>query len=272
MPELPDIVVLARSMDQALRGQSIAELTVNQPKCLNRPEAELRATIVGRQLASIVQRGKWVIVALSDGSSLALNLGMGGEVRIHGSDEVAGPARERVTWRLGDGRQLWAHFWWFGSVHYAAPGELVKHPQIGALGPEPLAPDFTIEALAGMLTGRRGAIKSYLLDQKLIAGIGNVYVQDTLFRAHLHPLRQAGTISPEGVARLHWAIRETLAEGIRWGGGPSEQDVWGNVGTYSDHFLVGYHTGQPCPECGMVVEQIRTGSTTSYICPKCQQL
>jgi formamidopyrimidine-DNA glycosylase len=121
-----------------------------------------------------------------------------------------------------------------------------------------------------MLHGRRGTLKKYLLDQAFIAGIGNVYVQDILWRARLHPLRPANTLGEEEVARLHAAIRETLEEGIRWGGGPGEKDVWGHEGRYHEHLQVGYRTGQPCPACGATVEELRAGSTTSYICPQCQ--
>ena len=271
MPELPDLVVLAKSVDEALRGQVIADVTVNQPKCLNVSPDELRAAVVGRTFASVTQRGKWALADLDRAWTLALNLGMGGEVRLHAAEEAANPARERVAFRLADGRQLWLHFWWFGSVHVIPLGQLAVHPQLARLGPEPLADDFAVERLVGMLAGRRGAIKKYLLDQKFLAGIGNVYVQDTLWRAGLHPLREARSLSAEEVARLHAAIQAELRAGIACGGGPGEQDVWGNKGRYhEEHMQVGYRTGKPCPTCGTAIEELRVGSTTSYICPVCQ--
>jgi formamidopyrimidine-DNA glycosylase len=270
MPELPDILVLARSMDQALAGQSIADVTVNQPKCLNRTPDEFRAAVVGRTFRRCWQLGKWVLADLDRDWTLAFNLGMGGEIRLHGSEEAADPERERLTFRLGDGRQLWVHFWWFGSVHLVPLGDLGAHRQLGLLGPEPLADDFTPERLGEMLRGRRGAIKKYLLDQSFVAGIGNVYVQDILWHAFLHPLRPANSLDSAAVRQLHQAIQQVLREGIRWGGGPGEQDVWGRKGTYHEHFQVGYRTGKPCPICGTTVEELRVGSTTSYLCPRCQ--
>ena len=272
MPELPDLVVLARSLDQVLPGRSIAEVAVHQPKCLNRPEGEFRQAVVGRTFVRARQRGKWALADLDRDWTLALNLGMGGEVRLHGPEEVADPKRERVTFRLADGAQLWAHFWWFGSVHLVPLADCGAHPQLASLGPEPLAVDFTPERLADILRGRRGPIKKYLIDQHVLAGVGNVYAQDILWHARLHPLRPASTLDAADVARLHAAIRHVLAEGIRWGGGPGESDVWGNKGHYHEHFQVGYRTGQPCPECGTVIEELRVGSTTSYICPTCQRL
>ncbi len=272
MPELPDIYILARSLDEALRGDAIADAAIHQPKCLNLEPMAFRRAVAGRRIEGARQRGKWALVELDAGDLLALNLGMGGEVCLHGAEETPDPARERVVLRLVSGRQLWLHFWWFGQVHVVAGGDLSAHPQLGRLGAEPLADDFTPERLAGLLGGRRGALKSYLLDQKVIAGIGNVYVQDILWHARLHPLTPARTLGEEEVRRLHAAMRHVLQEGIRWGGGPGEKDVWGHEGHYAEHLQVGYHTGQPCPACGALVEALRTGATTSYICPRCQVL
>jgi formamidopyrimidine-DNA glycosylase len=270
MPEYPDICILARSMDEALRGLAIADVTVNQPKCLNLPTDAFHEALVGRAFRQVGQRGKWALATLDDDATLAFNLGMGGEVRLRGPEETPDPKRERVVFRLSDGSQLWAHFWWFGNVHVIPPGGVQAHPQIGRVGPDPMADDFTPQRLADMLRGRRGAIKKYLLDQSFIAGIGNVYIQDILWYARLHPLRAASTLDEADVERLHAAIRHVLNEGIRWGGGPGEQDVWGNKGTYHEHLQVGYRTGKPCPACGGIVEELRVGSTNSYICPRCQ--
>ena len=123
-----------------------------------------------------------------------------------------------------------------------------------------------------MLHRRRGRIKNYLLDQSFIAGIGNVYVQDILWHAGLHPLTPANTLTEADIARLYASIRHVLEEGIRWGGGHREYDVWGNEGHYGEHLQVGYQTGEPCPTCGTPVEEVRVGQTTSYICPQCQPL
>ncbi len=271
MPELPDIVVLARSMDEALRGKIVADVTVNQPACLNLPPEDFRAQLVGRRLESFRQRGKWVLADLDDGATLAQNLGMGGEIRLHGPGETPDAGRERVVFRFTNGDQLWVHHWWFGHVHLIPPGALGAHPQIGALGAEPLAGDFTVARLGEMLKGKRGRIKAYLLDQRFIAGIGNVYVQDILWYARLHPERKANTLAETDIERLHDAILRVLNEGIQAGGGPGEKDVYGREGRYyPDHIQIGYKKGQPCPNCGALIEEIRVGQTTSFICPQCQ--
>jgi formamidopyrimidine-DNA glycosylase len=270
MPELPDIYVLAASMKDALKDKVITGASVNQPKCLNTTAQRFKDSIRNRRIEDARQRGKWVIVALDEGMTLALNLGMGGEIRLHAQGEQPRPERERVVLMLDTGEQIWIHHWWFGHVHLFPSKEIEKHSQLSKLGPEPLETTFTTERFSKILENKRGRIKSYLLDQSFIAGIGNVYVQDILWYARIHPNRGANTLSTSEVRSLHSAIRRVLKQGIRYGGGPGEQDVWGNQGTYSKHFKVGYRTGKPCPRCGTPIEELRVGSTTSYICSKCQ--
>jgi formamidopyrimidine-DNA glycosylase len=141
---------------------------------------------------------------------------------------------------------------------------------VGKLGHNAI--DLSLEEFRGLLRGRRGAIKTFLLDQDRIAGIGNVYIQDPLFKARVHPLRSIQTLSDEEVAALWRAIRDTLQESIDAGGAPFELNLYGQKGGWSARFLVGYREGQPCPECGTMVEKIKTGSTSSYTCPSCQPL
>ena len=273
MPELPDIVLLARSMMQGLSGRTIRKATVNQPKVLNSSPAAFNRTLKDRELQEFNQRGKWILGALDNHWTLALNLGMGGEVRLRSPVEVPDPNRERIVFLFDDAFQLWVHFWWFGHVHLIPPGKLNVHPQIGTLGIEPLSEQFTGNRLQAMLVKKRGRIKSYLLDQRFIAGIGNVYVQDILWHARLHPTRNANTLTEVEINNLYQSIQHVLREGIRLGPGPGEQDLWGNRGRWDKHPgwpQIAYKTGHPCPSCHALVEEIRIGNTTSFICPQCQ--
>ncbi len=270
MPELPDIYVLAKSMNKGLYERNISAATVNQPKCLNVSPRRFKSSLSGRVIQFSVQRGKWVISDLDEAWSIAFNLGMGGEIRLLDAAEEPDPKRYRVVIDLDKGDWIGIHHWWFGHVHLIPKGDYSKHPQLSRLGPEPLSEEFTSDRLASMLSGKRGRIKSYLLDQSFIAGIGNVYVQDILWHARLHPARVGGSLQESEIEKLHWAIRHVLNEGIKYGGGPGEQDLWGNKGTYMEHRAIGYRTGEKCPECQSMIEEIRVGPTTSYICPKCQ--
>ena len=271
MPELPDIVILARSMNEALTDRTINDAKVNQPKVLNRSVQAFRRAVIDRTFLGFQQLGKWILATLTNDWIIAFNLGMGGEIRLHSFSGVPDRKHERVVFTIDNGKQIWVHFWWFGHVHVVPPSKLKEHPQLGTLEIEPLSDEFTVEKLASMLNGRRGRIKSYLLDQRFIAGIGNVYVQDILWYARLHPNRKANTLKPGDVARLHRAIRLVLRTGIKWG--PGEQDIWGNRGNWKrvkEFPKVGYRTGEKCPECGEIINELRVGSTTSYICPRCQ--
>jgi formamidopyrimidine-DNA glycosylase len=271
MPELPDIVVLARSMEQALNGKTIVQSEVNQPKVLNLSVANFKRRIKNQTIEDCQQRGKWVLINLEAKWTIGLNLGMGGNVRLHGPDEKANPKRERVVLKLDDGNQVWIHFWWFGHVHFIPKGNLEIHPQIAKLGIEPLSDSFTVDTFTQMLERKKGRIKSYLLDQSFIAGIGNVYIQDILWHARLHPNRKADTLESGDITRLHKAIKYVLKLGIKLGGSKMEFDIWGNEGGFWKKLKVGYRTGKPCPKCKTTIEEIRVGSTTSYICPQCQK-
>lgn len=273
MPELPDIIVLTQSMNDALWNRIIIDAKVNQPKVLNRSVHAFRRAVIGRTFLGSQQRGKWVLSTLTNNWILAFNLGMGGEIRLHNATEVSNPKHEQVVFALDGGEQIWIHFWWFGHVHVIPHGKLKKHLQLGTLGVEPLSEEFTVEKLVSMLMERRGRIKSYLLNQRFIAGIGNVYIQDILWYARLHPNRKANTLKRKDVARLHKAIQLVLQTGIKLGPGPGEQDIWGNRGHWKEakeYPQVGYRTGEECPKCGEIIQELRVGGTTSYICPHCQ--
>jgi formamidopyrimidine-DNA glycosylase len=255
-------------MDDALRGKTIAKTIINQPKCLNCSVNTFVRGIKGRKIKRIWQRGKWVIADLDNGGRLAFNQGMGGSIILHTVDE--NPNQNRVIIQFVDGDQIWINHWWFGHVHLLPEGDFGNHKQLARLGSEPLSDEFTVETLVKLLEKKRGRIKSYLLDQSFIAGIGNVYVQDILWHAGLHPERKADSLDLGAIKRLYKAIRLVLNKGIKYGGGPREFDVWGNEGQFPKHFKVGYRTGRPCPKCRTPIEELRVGSTTSYICPRCQ--
>lgn len=263
MPELPEIAVFARDMQKELVGRTISRIEVLQPKCLNLPTEQFQAALTGATIQEVSVHGKWLQVQTTQGW-LLLNLGMGGEILLTDRDHL--PAAYRLIFDLADGAALAVNFWWFGFAHFVvAPAD---HPMVGKLGPHAL--NLSLEEFRALLAGRRGAIKAFLLNQDRIAGIGNVYIQDPLFKAGLHPLRSIQSLSDEEVAALWQALRETLQESIAQGGAPFELNLYGQKGTWSASFLVGYREGQPCPVCGTTIEKIKTGGTSSYICPACQ--
>jgi formamidopyrimidine-DNA glycosylase len=266
MPELPEIKSRAREMQNSLVGKVISEIEVIQPKSLNLPEREFRAALQGAQIMDITSRGKWIFVETNQGW-LLLNLGMGGEILLRDPHHL--PEKYRLLFSFKDGDCLVVNFWWFGYAHYAPPGGLGQHAMTAKLGPDAL--DLTREDLGGLLANRRGRIKSTLLDQTRIAGIGNAYVHDILFLARLHPQRQIDTLQPADIDRLAEAIQAGLQPSVDKGGAFYEVSIYGEPGGFSgEDILIGYQEGKPCPECGSPIVKIKTGSTSSFICPSCQ--
>lgn len=266
MPELPEIAVFARDMKKELRGRVITSIEVLQPKCLNLPEADFADALQRAQVLDVTAHGKWIQVELNNGW-LLLNLGMGGEILLTDRDHL--PGKRRLILDLDDGQSLAVNFWWFGSVHHVR--NLDEHPQVARLGPDFM--DLSLENFRELLRGRRGGIKSFLLNQKHVAGIGNVYVQDPLFKAGIHPLRSINSLSDDEIQALWQALRETLQESIDLGGSHWELNLYGEHGRWDNNYLrVAYREGEPCPSCGTAVLKTKTGSTSTHICPNCQPL
>jgi formamidopyrimidine-DNA glycosylase len=266
VPELPEIFCRAREMNAALTGRRIESIGVLQPKCLNVTVEEFDRGLSGAEIAAVTHHGKWLFVTTSQGH-LLINLGMGGELLLVPQDRLPEKWRVRLDF---DGREALAiNFWWFGNTHFVAPGGLAEHEMTAKLGPNAL--DVSLERFSELLAGRRGRVKSFLLDQSKIAGIGNAYVHDILFRARLHPRRAISTLEPVDIERLHDAIHTELGRSIEAGGAWYEFDLHGERGGFTaDDLLVGYREGKPCPECGAAIEKIKTGSTSSFVCPACQ--
>jgi formamidopyrimidine-DNA glycosylase len=266
MPELPEITCRAREMKEALVGRTISTIDVIQPKSLNIPKEQFIAALTEAEILDVTNRGKWIFLETSKGW-LLINLGMGGEILLVPCDEL--PEKHRVVFGFQDGQCLSINFWWFGYVHYAPPDKLEEHKMTAKLGPNAL--DLSTEDLGELIQGRRSRVKSFLLDQSKMAGIGNAYVHDILFIAELHPLRTLNTLSEEDVERLVEGIQRGLAPSVEKGGAFYEVSIHGERGGFvMDDILIGYREGQPCPNCGTVIEKIKTGSTSSFICPECQ--
>jgi formamidopyrimidine-DNA glycosylase len=268
MPELPEIANRAAEMQAVLVGKTISGVECLQPKMLNvRPE-DFAAGVVGGCILHVSSRGKWIFVETTAGW-LLINLGMGGEIRLVTRSTL--PEKWRLILDFTDATCLAINFWWFGYVHYAAPDRLHEHQMTSRLGPSIL--DMSVQDLRGVTNRTRTAIKTLLLDQERAAGLGNAYVHDVLFLARLHPLRPSSSLSDAEVAALHRAIRGGLQPSLDKGGAFYETGLHGQPGRFTmDDILVGYKEGKPCPHCGAPIVKIKTGGSSSYICPACQLL
>jgi formamidopyrimidine-DNA glycosylase len=268
MPELPEIASRASEMKRALRGKTITGIEILQPKCLNVAPAKLRKALTGARFEDVAYHGKWIF-ARTDRGHLLLNLGMGGDMLL--CDRKSLPEKYQAVFDFDDGRSLSIRFWWFGYIHYAAEGELDKHTMTAKLGPNAI--DLSKSEFRELLRGRKGSVKSLLLNQERIAGIGNAYIHDILFLARLHPNRKIDTLSDGEIDGLWQAIRDGLVPSMKKGGAFYERNLRGKRGRFVfDDILVGYREGQPCPVCRTKIVKIRTGSTSTFICPTCQPL
>jgi formamidopyrimidine-DNA glycosylase len=270
MPELPEITVIAEQMNNEIKGKRIAAIEAKQPKNLNMPIKDFARTITEKTVEGVSSRGKWLFINLKNGYFLLINLGMGAELLYFKPNQKL-PEKAQFKLTFSDKTGFTIHFWWFGYIHLISENDLSKHKLTAQLGKSATDKTFTLDHFKKLLINRKIGIKSFLLDQKNVSGIGNVYIQDILFKAKLHPNRKTSTLTEEEISDLYSAISETLNRSVKLGGAAFELDFFGNKGRFTQKdFLVGYKPGKPCPECSTLIEKIRTGSTASYICPKCQ--
>jgi len=268
MPELPEIYHLSKQMETELAGKQITDVEVLQEKCLNIDKDELVTQVSNKTIQSISSLGKWIFIGLDTGIKLALSLGMGGDIIYHKDAAFSPHDKYQFMITFSDKSYLTIRFWWFGYFHLVKAGEEKSHKQTGDLGVFPLdKAQFTYELFNNMLNGKRGSIKSFLMDQKNVAGIGNVYI---LFRAKLHPGRKINTMTDSDKNLLYNAICDELDEAVKLGGIVQERDLYNRPGKKYD-FLVGYKEGQPCPICGTEISKITVANTACYICSSCQK-
>ncbi len=266
MPELPEIASRAKEMQEYLTGKQITSVKIVQPKCLNIAPEDFQKSVSGAQIRSTTNRGKWILTELDKGC-LLFNLGMGGEILLIKDNNL--PRKYRLVINFLDGDQLAVNFWWFGFVHYCSREGINEHPQVSKLGRNAL--NVTVDDLSMLIGHRKTAIKTILLDQTCIAGIGNAYIHDILFLAHLHPLRPANSLNLEEQTGLIEAIHRGLEPSLNKGGAFYELNLFGQKGGFQfEDILVGYREGQPCPVCKTPIVKIKTGSTSSYLCKTCQ--
>ncbi|MEW6504533.1 MAG: DNA-formamidopyrimidine glycosylase family protein [Chloroflexota bacterium] len=268
MPELPEIASRARQMNTELHGKVIQSVEVIQPKCLNLPVADFQAALSGCTIQEITYRGKWLFVHLTRGW-LLLNLGMGGEILLVTRSSL--PEKYRLMLDFTDGSCLSINFWWFGHAHYVEENGLAHHEMTRKLGPNAL--ELNAADLKRIFNRKAGRVKSILLNQSKIAGIGNAYIHDILFLARLHPLRPVNSLTDTEIEGLADAIQRGLRPSLEKNGAFYEVDLHGWSGSFTmEDILIGYKEGQPCPQCHSPIQKIKTGSTSSFICPHCQPL
>ena len=282
MPELPEVETIARQLRALVVDRTISEFESRWARLTEPEPAEVvGARLRGRRISDVRRRGKFVVFDLDGGEALVVSLRMTGKLLYGVADVderyVRGEIRfeDGTAMRFSDTRK-------FGRMAVIDASTLdgtseLRRPRMplhASLGQEPLARAFTVAWLRALVRRRpRAAIKVLLLDQRAIAGIGNIYAIEALWRARIHPLRKAGSLRADEIARLHEAIRWALRKGIRLGGAsPSDYvDARGNKGRMQREFQVYSRAGEPCPRCGRPIVRTVVGGRGTFHCPRCQR-
>ncbi len=267
MPELPEVETVVRGLRAPLIGRTFTEIMVLWPRTIHTPTVpELAQRLPNQRIESITRRGKYLQFQLSCGDSLFIHLKMSGSLQVELATEST-HRHVRVVFGLDNGHQLrFKDMRKFGRIYLTDNPEIIT----AKLGAEPLADDFTLENFGALFAKRRGKLKPLLLKQEFIAGIGNIYGDESCFMAQIDPRHQVETLTESELGRLYHAIRQVLNFGITFKGATFDQVYLG--GQFQDHFQVYGRTNQPCLVCGTPIERIILGGRSTHFCPQCQKL
>jgi formamidopyrimidine-DNA glycosylase len=265
LPELPEVETERSRLAARIEGRRLASARIDDER-LTRPDdpAATAARLEGRRVEEVGRRGKYLVVRLDDGQVLLVHLRMTGGFRY-------GPAtHERAVLELDDGSRIaYRDLRRFGTWLLLEPEEAEAH-LARRLGPEPLGRGFTTAYLTGRLAHRKAPVKAAILDQKTVAGLGNIYADESLWHARIHPLRPAGGLDAEEVAALREGIRKALRLGIRRQGADLGDGAYAG-GRMQHEFRVYGRLGEPCERCGTPIEKTRAGGRGTWFCPGCQR-
>jgi formamidopyrimidine-DNA glycosylase len=274
MPELPEVETIVADLRPHLVGRTIVQCDLRFPTLVRHPEPELFVdSIVGLKIETLGRRGKYILAGLEGGAQLVIHLGMSGQLRLV---DAQAPLlnHTHVILDLDNGRQLrYVDPRRFGRLLLGTEASLIASGRMPRLGPEPIDADFGADDLYVRLRRRRAPLKAVLLDQTTIAGVGNIYADESLHRARLRPDRAAGSLSRMSVRRLHEALREALLIAIKNRGSSvdSYRDAWGEVGSQQEQLQVYGRAGEPCYTCGRPLSLVRIAGRSSVFCRHCQR-
>jgi formamidopyrimidine-DNA glycosylase len=267
VPELPEVETIRARLAPRVEGRTLTRVEILDPR-LTRPYDlfEVAEELEGETVSAVERRGKYLVFRLESGLALLVHL------RMTGSFGFAPTTHERAVAELDDGSRIaYRDVRRFGTWLVLEDAEL--EPYLSAKnGPEPLGPRFTADWLGHRLAGRRAPLKAVLLDQRVVAGLGNIYADEALWRARVNPLRAASSVEVDEVARLHRSIRAALRAGIDRQGATLRDYATpdGDVGSMQDEFRVYGRDGKPCPRCRTTIAKARVGGRGTWFCPRCQ--
>ncbi len=274
MPELPEVETVKRTLAEHIMGCIIEKVFINQETVIKTPAInDFRKEIVGKTFTGIDRRGKYLIFTLTPGYKMIVHLRMTGQL-VYEEEKRALKKHTHVIFFLHNGKELrFTDQRRFGCIWLVPDEELGGISGLCSLGPEPLGEDFLFEEFQKQVIRRKTRIKPMLLDQRFIAGIGNIYADEILYRSGIHPERRGESFTAEELVRLFKEIRHTLEEAVEHRGTTFSDyvDGHGEKGSYQNYLNVYQQTGKKCPRCGTLIERVKVGSRSAYHCPGCQK-
>ncbi|MBV9819084.1 MAG: bifunctional DNA-formamidopyrimidine glycosylase/DNA-(apurinic or apyrimidinic site) lyase [Solirubrobacterales bacterium] len=272
MPELPEVETIRRQLAPHLEGRTLRRVEILDPRWTRpSPPAQVAAELRGRQVLHVARYGKYLVWELAGERYLLSHLRMTGALLF---DPQVEPLHTRVRFELDGGHRLvYVDPRRFGTGHVVRGADARDAYLYERLGIEPLTPEFTSDRLRELARGRRAPIKAFVLDQKRIAGVGNIYADEALFDARIHPLRPAGSLRRPQLEALRAAIERALESGIEAKGATIDdfRHVDGARGSFQDRFMVHRRAGEPCPRCGNTIRKLVVGGRGTYVCERCQR-
>lgn len=269
MPELPETTVISEDVYALAGGREVLRAAVFRPDVTNVEPDEFSRRLVGRRLRGTGRRGKVIVLDFGEAVGLVHLVISGRVLRLESWRE---PDRiHTAVLEFEGGVTLAFTRLWLGYFHLYEPEQVGEHPLISRLGPDPFSDGFTVEYLTEAL-GRKASIKGLLLDQSIVAGLGNIYVDEVLFAARVHPTRKADTLNPREIAAIHTATRDILGRAIELRGTTfdSYHDAFGETGMFQHQLQVFTRAGEACPRCGAEILKSRVAGRGTYACPACQ--
>ena len=270
MPELPEVETIRRQLAPAVEGRRLEHIEVIDPRWSDpAPPEAISDALDGRVVERLGRRGKYLIMSFEDDVHLVMHLRMTGNLLL--TDET--PKHTRVRMELDDGQKLlFMDVRRFGTGDVLLGSDALAEYFASRIGVEPLSPDFTAAALRDQARGRRQPVKAFLLNQERVAGVGNIYADEALFRARIHPLRPVGTLKRAQIADLRDAVVDSLEAGIEAKGASIDdfRHPDGAQGSFQDRFLIHLREGEPCVRCGTTVKKMRAAGRGTYVCERCQ--
>ena len=279
MPELPEVESVKRGLNQMVKGETVAEVSVLWPRIIESPDVETFKTSLQKQtIEEVKRRGKFLLFYLTEDVLIS-------HLRMEGKYQLIEPTPLRemtpnskhthVVFHLKSGKELrYLDVRKFGRMSLVPRGKEFQHKSLAKLGPEPTKEDFSFTEMQDFLSRRTKAIKGVLLDQQVVVGIGNIYADEILYRAKIHPLTPANQLTEKEQLRLHDSIIFILAEAVKNGGTTirTYQNAFGEIGTFQNHLRMYGKENQACEACGTLIEKIKVAGRGTHFCPVCQPL